>query len=428
MSAYEMLYINKRQELHEMLKFSIYSESDIIEKIRNIQAFANLHQLDAQPLDETMYLAMARELQPFYDLLWEAQLVKDWKAGYGKLSSRTRRDYGLDEVRRDWNGRRYSKGKYDEMMAYLNGVGYWLDELKDRFKQYEMSQIYYADRKEYLLNWEAIIEKYEHKILKRKVHKIEDIEFNMIKCPKGEFWMGSKHGVGYYSEKPRHKVRMSQGMWMGETQVTQELWQVVMGWNPSHFKGSLKLPVESVTWYDCLVFCNKLSELEGFLPCFSLKNIEKDGNQIMKAIVEWNSNANGYRLPTEAEWEYCAKAGTELIYSGSNHLDEVAWYRDNSEHQTREVKTKKANVWGLSDMTGNVWEWCMDQWDSKAYKNRTNGNIENPLLWSNDPCAHIVRGGFYRRGASGCRVARRVRHRANFWSGSQGLRLLRCEP
>jgi sulfatase modifying factor 1 len=430
MSTNETRYLSKRQELHEMLKFSIYSESDILENIRNIQIFANMHQLDTQPLNERMYLTMGKELQPFYDRLWEAKLLKDWKADYGKLSLMTRKHYGLDEVRRDWNGRRYSKGKYDEMVAYLEDHLYWLDELKDRFKQYEMSQIYYADRKEYLLNWEEMIEKYRNQLYYAgwiDVRKIEEIEFNMIACPKGVFWMGSEDGDGNGDENPRHKVQMSKWMWMGETQVTQELWQKVMGWNPSFFEKSLKLPVESVNWYDCLVFCNKLSELEGFIPCFSLKNVEKHYDQITKAIVEWNRNANGYRLPTEAEWEYCAKAGTELIYSGSDDIDEVAWFEDHSD-QTHEVKTKKANAWGLYDMSGNVCEWCMDQFDENDYQNRNNGNIENPILWSNDPCVRVARGGSYSSHIADCRVASRNGYDANRWMYRRGLRLLRCEP
>jgi sulfatase modifying factor 1 len=251
---------------------------------------------------------------------------------------------------------------------------------------------------------------------------------------RNEFWMGSLDWAGYLDERPRHKVCISKGFWIGETQVTQELWQTVMGWNPSSFKGNIKLPVESVSWYDCLVFCNKLSELEGFTPCFTLKNIKKNGNHIKKATVEWHSDANGYRLPTEAEWEYCAKAGTEFRYSGSNNIDEVAWYTENSGNQTHEVKTKKANAWGLYDMTGNVWEWCMDQWDVNAYRHRTNGNIENPIsienpiVWSNDPCARVLRGGSCRYGAVSCRVAFRYGFDPDNRSDYRGFRLLRCEP
>jgi formylglycine-generating enzyme required for sulfatase activity/predicted Ser/Thr protein kinase len=262
------------------------------------------------------------------------------------------------------------------------------------------------------------------------------VGFNMVYCPAGEFWMGTDDASltdDYWQKsKPKHKVKMNKGFWMGETQVTQDLWQKVMGWNPSGFKGSSNLPVEYMTWYDCLVFCNKLSELEKFKPCFILSNIEKDGNHIKKATVEWLSNTNGYRLPTEAEWEYSAKAGTESIYSGSNNVDEVAWYFSNSGHETHEVKTKKANGWGLYDMNGNVDEWCMDKWDRNAYQSRNNG-IENPILWDNilwdnSPCARVLRGVSYANIADFCRVAYRhwddADHRRNY----RGLRLLRCEP
>ncbi len=268
-----------------------------------------------------------------------------------------------------------------------------------------------------------------------KVGQIQNLSaygvgFNMVYCPAGEFWMGTDDASltdSYWEKsKPRHQVKITKGFWMGEAQVTQELWEKVMGWNPSSFKGSAKLPVEKVTWYDCLVFCNKLSELEKFKPCFTLSNIEKDGNQIKKANVEWNRNANGYRLPTEAEWEYCAKAGTELTYSGSNNLDDVAWYGDFG-GSIHEVKTKKANGWGLYDMSGNVWEWSMDKWDSNAYQSRKNG-IENPILWENSPCARVVRGGSCRCSAYNCRVAYRGRYNADVWNYDRGLRLLRCEP
>jgi formylglycine-generating enzyme required for sulfatase activity len=274
---------------------------------------------------------------------------------------------------------------------------------------------------------EEYIEGEGEEVLSKNVdtRSINNIKFNMVYCPAGEFWMGSEQGVGDDDERPRHRVKMTKGFWMGETQVTQQLWKAVMGWNPSYFEGSVWLPAESMTWYDCLVFCNQLSELEGFKPCYALSQIKKDGDHIESAEVEWKRDANGYRLPTEAEWEYCAKAGTELTYSGTNTIDEVAWYTKNSGRETHAVKTKKANAWGLYDMTGNVWEWCHDTGD-EAYQNRV--NAENPVEWQNGPCARVLRGGSYVNLADYCRVADRSWNDADSRDDSQGLRLLRFEP
>ena len=135
------------------------------------------------------------------------------------------------------------------------------------------------------------------------------------------------------------------------TEVTQELYESVMDKNPSYFKEEKNLPVEQVSWYDAVGFCNRLSKKAGLAPAYSI-----DGSS-----VEWNRNANGYRLPTVEEWKYAAKGGQEFKYSGSDNLDEVGWYDKNSEEKTHPVAQKNSNVYGLYDMSGNVWEWC---WDS----------------------------------------------------------------
>ena len=162
---------------------------------------------------------------------------------------------------------------------------------------------------------------------------------------------------------------------IGQTEVTQELWQAVMGSNPSNFKGA-KLPVECVSWNDCQTFIEKLNQLTG----------------------------KKFRLPTEAEWEYAARGGKNskgYKYAGSNTIDDVAWYTNNSGSQTHEVATKSPNELGLYDMSGNVWEWCQDWYGSSYYSNSPQTNPTGPSSGS----SRVLRGGSWDLYARYCRVS-----------------------
>ena len=143
---------------------------------------------------------------------------------------------------------------------------------------------------------------------------------------------------------------------MSMTEITQAVYKAIMGKNPSYFTGD-SLPVEKVSWYDAVEFCNKLSKKAGLEPAYSIN----------KGNVEWNRNANGYRLPTVEEWQYAAKGVGNYKYSGSDNLDEVGWYKENSGDKTHLVAQKKPNGYGLYDMSGNVLEWC---WDSGSHSDR----------------------------------------------------------
>jgi formylglycine-generating enzyme required for sulfatase activity len=202
-------------------------------------------------------------------------------------------------------------------------------------------------------------------------------------CTDGECWSDGR-------EEPAHQVTLSSYK-IGKYPVTQKEWFAVMGTNPGYFEGD-DLPVERVSWYDAQEFIVKLNELTG----------------------------NKYRLATEAEWEYAARGGKlskGYKYSGSNDIDEVAWYGGNSDYTTHPVGTKKPNELGIYDMSGNVWEWCND-WYS-AYTDESQTNPQGPVEGSN----RVYRGGGWDGDAQNCRVSYRYGDNPSFLYYSLGFRV-----
>ncbi|MAA77699.1 MAG: hypothetical protein CL916_00445 [Deltaproteobacteria bacterium] len=250
--------------------------------------------------------------------------------------------------------------------------------------------------------------------------KVVSFSMSGVEVPAGMFLMGAlpNDGEADDDEKPQHKVTLTKGMLVSKYACTQGLYESVMGENPSYFKGSTR-PVEKVSWCDAVLFCNKLSEMEGLEPVYVLPEpFENDYDWSMK--VKWNHDANGYRLPTEAEWEYCARGGENTIYSGSNNIDEVAWYPDNSDSKTHPVGQKKANGFGLYDMSGNVWEWVWDSW-KREYESPT----INPIYVDTSSPDRVLRGGSWGSNAGDARVSGRSGSDASFRYRDRGFRFLR---
>ena len=197
---------------------------------------------------------------------------------------------------------------------------------------------------------------------------------------------------------------------MLKTEVTQELYESVMGNSPRWFVG-VDRPIESISWYDAIYFCNKLSEIKGKKPVYAVDGeteVKKWGytpheNEWIGDEITQNTEASGYRLPTYEEWQYAAKGGENYTYAGSDDLDEVGWYDENSDDRTHPVAQKKPNGYGLYDMSGNVWEWV---WDSYYDYSR------------------YLCGGSYDDNDNGCEVGNRGGNGANDRDCRVGFRLV----
>ena len=225
----------------------------------------------------------------------------------------------------------------------------------------------------------------------------DGISIDMVRVEAGTFTMGATPEMGdpFDADKPAHRVTLTNDYYIGKYEVTQALWKAVMGNNPSYFKGD-NLPVEQVSWNDCQEFISKLNRITG----------------------------KTFRLPTEAEWEYAARGGNKsrgYQYSGSNNPSNVAWYDDNSGDKTHAVGTKQPNELGIYDMSGNVWEWCQD-W----YETYSSSSQVNPTGANSGSC-RVVRGVSWYNNARNCRLSLRGSNTPDFRSSNLGLRLVLSE-
>jgi len=262
----------------------------------------------------------------------------------------------------------------------------------------------------------------------------------MIAIPGGTFRMGSPQGSGLLNERPAHQVTVKDYL-LGQYEVTQGQYFEITGLRPSScrtnpeapksIEGWKTLPVEMVNWYEALVFCNRLSIKEKLQPVYRVNgSINPDDwgaaptndTTMLWDLIEMVSGANGYRLPTEAEWEYAARGGPEskeYKYAGGNTPDDVLWYYDNSGTMSHEIGKKAPNELDLYDVSGNVMEWCWD-WQSPY----TTGAKDNPTGPSTG-MYKIIRGGSWSYALAYCLVAHRHNNLPYYRGVNLGFRVAR---
>ncbi len=331
------------------------------------------------------------------------QLSQCYRFSFGVAQNLDKADYWLDRAAEEGNvdalnqkvllddkGKRLTEAKRRELAAVEQRERERLLKSKEeqrlaeeRRKQEEQRLAEEQRRQEELKKQEQI---------KKQTFTVNGVSFVMVEVKGGTFTMGATSeqvGDSRDNEKPAHSVTLS-SYHIGQTEVTQALWQAVMGSNPSYFKGSNR-PVERVSWEDCQEFLSRLNRITG----------------------------KRFRLPTEAEWEYAARGGHSggYKYSGSNNINDVAWYNDNSGSTTHPVAIKQPNELGLYDMSGNVWEWCSDWYGD--YSSSAQSNPTGPSSGS----YRVFRGGSWSYFARHCRVSSRSSLSLDLRDFSLGLRL-----
>ncbi|OGV56248.1 MAG: hypothetical protein A2X45_12195 [Lentisphaerae bacterium GWF2_50_93] len=219
----------------------------------------------------------------------------------------------------------------------------------------------------------------------------------LVKLEPGEFVMGSDKWSG--DEKPAHKVKLGRSFWIGRTEITQSQYEKIAGKNPSLYGGK-NAPAEQLSWESAVDFCRKLTE--------------SDKSRIPEGYA--------YRLPTEAEWEYACRAGTTGDYAGK--IEDLAWDGSNSKNSTQEVATKSPNAWGIYDMHGNVWEWCLDSCEYGEKGVRTETFTEG----LSDPCStkgdfRVLKGGSWCFDKKFCRSSTRYADKPDFAAADIGFRI-----
>ncbi len=232
----------------------------------------------------------------------------------------------------------------------------------------------------------------------------------MVAIAAGSFVMGtSDYG-------PSHNITLSHDFWIGQTEVTQGQWHAVMGTDPSRYSCGDDCPVETVSWQDAARYANAVSTSEGLPSCYTAS-----GSDLASSLAGDPYACEGYRLPTEAEWEYAANADDYYAYAGSNSANNVAWTADNSGGPPHEVATLTANAWGLYDMSGNVWEWVNDWYDANYYTTSPSTDPKGPSSGSN----RGARGGSWVFGSGNSRIAQRSAGSPTATDAGLGFRILR---
>lgn len=302
------------------------------------------------------------------------------------------------------------------------------------------------------VNESLIVNRYGANHKPESLNKINSTDTDLILVPSVTYKMGTspderdilyhykmthsdsreESGDIFCEDNYQHQVELT-SFYIGKTEITQAEYKKIMGENPSTYSGE-KRPIENISWFDAIVFCNKLSILEGKIPCYSVYDETNPDKWIYKPHNEQSINsglkcdfrADGYRLPTEAEWECAAKAGglESFKYSGSKNTEDVGWtFASNPEKkETHDVARRKPNSLGIFDMTGNVYEWCWDTYATYSTLPTFNPTTSGGKIYNKS--RHVIRGGSHSSKSEFCTVTRREYLDANARSPSVGFRIV----